>query len=84
MEYLALIVVGVVSIAVCGLTVQMLRWRERAWDRKEHAWETERRDLLNRIMYLTEKPWDGPQIEYAAQVEQPEPLLMYPDMDVLD
>ena len=35
--------------------------RSRAWERKEAAWTAERKELLDRIMYLADRPWEVPQ-----------------------
>jgi hypothetical protein len=36
------------------------RDRSRAWDKRENAWAQERSQLLDRIMYLSDRPWDPP------------------------
>jgi hypothetical protein len=53
---------GILALATFALFVldAAYRRRERAFDRREQAWEAERRQLLNRLMYAQGKPWEGP------------------------
>lgn len=52
------------------------RRRERAAERRERVWELERKDLLDRIMFLTDKTWSIPPAEAysATTVLPPVPL----------
>lgn len=43
--------------------------RERAWRQKETAWEKERKDLLDRIMFLAGHPWEMPEPAEAPVAE---------------
>jgi len=54
--------VGILALAFFALFLaeNTYRRRERAFDRREAAWEVERRQLLNRLMYSQGRPWEGP------------------------
>lgn len=52
----ALALGAVVAYGAFGL----LRQRERQWERREQAWERERKQLLDRVMYLSDRPWEPP------------------------
>ena len=36
------------------------RWYTRELERRERAWADERKELLDRIMYLADRPWNEP------------------------
>lgn len=84
MEIIALVVVGVVALGTCTLLAQILRYRERTWERKEASWLKTQADLINRVMYLTDRPWMGPPEVPQMEITQEDKLLIYPDMEVLD
>ncbi len=67
---IALLTVAVIAVGITGAAFSLLRSRERSWERRERAWDTERADLLNRVMYLAQKPWQGP-----PEIEEPPPPL---------
>ena len=77
-SYLA--IVGILALAIFGGYLQdsLYRRRERAADRREAAWLEERRQLLNRLMYMAKVPWEEPP---PPLVEFPPPQ---PDEDVVD
>lgn len=58
-----LIAVAVVA-AFCAFFVWLVnaqaRRRERAFERAEQSWQGERKELLDRIMYLSGKVWNPP------------------------
>lgn len=68
----ALLTVGIISAAVIFVVLDLSKRRERAWERKEQAWLHERRDLINRIMYLSERTWEPPPVESQVRSE-PDP-----------
>lgn len=55
-------IAGILALAAYGgyLLDSSHRRRERNTDRREAAWLAERRDLINRLMYMAQKPWEGP------------------------
>jgi len=59
------------------------RRRERAFDRRERAWEEERRQLLNRLMYAQGKPWEGPPEHAEVFPTIEEPTVVDPLMEAL-
>lgn len=42
---------------------RMLLDERRAHEREREAWLRERQDLLDRIMYMAERPWSPPPVE---------------------
>lgn len=69
--------------------------RERWWvhelDRREreHAaerarWDEERRELLNRIMYLANRTWETPTEPQIVAVAEPEEEFELPELAALD
>jgi hypothetical protein len=38
----------------------------RAHERERARWDTERRDLLDRIMYMADRPWSPPPIQFET------------------
>jgi hypothetical protein len=70
-QALSLLVVAVLAGGVIALAFDSVRRRERAWERRERAWETERQDLLNRIMFLTDKTWTIPPAELTLSTTAP-------------
>ena len=58
---LTVLVVASVAAWVVSAVFRDSRSRERSWEKKETAWATERQGLLDRIMYLADRPWDVPQ-----------------------
>jgi hypothetical protein len=78
----------VLVIAVCIIAVvtviQAVRWmfrRDKYWlrqlERERNAWQSERRDLLDRIMLLAGNPWTPP----PAQTVERNPE---PDLELVD
>lgn len=67
---------------------RMLLDQQRRHERDADAWMRERRDLLDRIMYMADRPWSPPPT--PPPVEQPEiewPMLpeqLTPDEVVMD
>lgn len=55
-------IVGILAVAIFALYAQELahRRRERASERREAAWLEERRQLLNRLMYMANHTWEEP------------------------
>jgi len=51
---------AIVSLAAVASLYERSRLRDRSWERREQAWEKERRELIDRIMYLTDRPWQLP------------------------
>lgn len=52
--------------------------RERlSWEAERRTLETERRDLLNRTMYMAKRPWEGPPLDAADQEEPEDPYIDY-------
>jgi hypothetical protein len=49
------------------------RARDRAWEKKETAWAVERAGLLDRIMYLSNHPWESPPIDHEPPEPEPHP-----------
>lgn len=70
MAILSLLCVAGVAGWVIHLTARDARTRDRAWEKKEHVWQQERQQLLDRIMYLANHPWDVP-----TPREEPEPYI---------
>lgn len=52
---------------------RMLVDERRAHEREREAWLRERQDLLDRIMYLAERPWSPPPAE-VRPIPSPEEL----------
>jgi hypothetical protein len=74
---LALALVCALAAAVVAFSYDRDRRRERALERRERVWEQERKDLIDRIMYLTDKTWTIPpadmQYDGLADLGVPEP-----------
>jgi hypothetical protein len=54
------------------------RGRDHAWEKKEQAWAAERQELLNRIMFLADRPWATPPAQ--EEVAPPDPTSYDPLM----
>lgn len=52
---------------------QLLADQQRQFNRERETWLAERRDLLDRIMYMAERPWAPPPAELRP-LPQPETL----------
>lgn len=62
---MTVVTVGLVllSLAQAWLIFSMRegqRLRDRIAETRERLWAQERKDLLDRIMYLADKPWESP------------------------
>ena len=44
------------------------RWYTRELERRERAWAEERATLLDRIMYLADRPWEQPPVEWPERL----------------
>jgi hypothetical protein len=77
-EGIAVVAVLIVALSALAAMGAFMRSRERSWDRREHTWAAERRDLLDRIMYLTNHTWTAPPVD--TQEERP----MVPDYPPTD
>lgn len=71
----------ILSLAILAISVaaifaghSMLRSQQRAFDRKEQAWLKERAELLDRLMYLSDRPWREPEPVHSMIPDvEPEP-----------
>lgn len=52
-----------VSLGATYVALRVAARSDRKHERREQAWSAERRELLNRIMYLSNRPWESPPIE---------------------
>ncbi len=55
------------------------RERSRAWEKKEQTWAAEREQLLNRIMFMADRPWTTPPAQeevYEPPPESYDPLML--------
>lgn len=66
----AFLLIALAGLWMMHVTGKDTRARDRAWEKKEAAWNVERQQLLDRIMYLADKPWETPQ---ADEIPEPEP-----------
>jgi hypothetical protein len=82
---IALAIIGplVLAFALVYFMDREGRAKARAWDRKEMAWSSERKELLDRIMFLADRPWrEPPRVEDEPEdtreeldvLQQPIPL----------
>jgi hypothetical protein len=67
---LTILVVASVAAWVVSVVFRDSRLRERAWEKKETAWALERQGLLDRLMYLVDKPWEVPELAVEPEPEQ--------------
>lgn len=81
---------AIAAVATVALFLGALWWQARAYrarlaefTRQQKLWERERADLLNRIMYMADRPWTPPPVDTAEPVIEPEPIL-YPESYALD
>ena len=81
---IAVIAVACVSVAAITFLSLLVRGRDRTMERKEQEHTRERRDLINRIMYLSEKPWESPIPDYAPQEETVERMAIYAEQEPID
>lgn len=73
----AILSVTLVSAGCLYGAWRMLRSQEREHARREIGWAQERRDLLDRIMFLTDKTWALPPADVVvAPEEEEEPELL--------
>ena len=68
MQIAALLVCGTLALAVISLVERSRASAARAFARREHVWETERAAMLDRIMYLADKPWGEPPIHPSQEM----------------
>jgi hypothetical protein len=59
----SLLVVSGVSVWTIWITIRDGRTRDRSWEKKETVWAVERQQLLDRIMYMADKPWEIPEMD---------------------
>lgn len=62
-------IVGI-SIYCVWSNARLERERNKAWEKKESAWTLERKDLVDRIMYMADRPWDGPAVSEVIEYEE--------------
>lgn len=79
---IAILVTGLASAWLVHVTLRDSRTRERAWEKKEQTWVSERQQMLDRIMYLADHPWNTPEQEVEDRYE-PEPDIYDPTMSAL-
>jgi hypothetical protein len=80
---LALLIVAAIAASGLALSFDRDRRRERALERRERAWETERKDLLDRLMYLSDHTWAIPPADLRPSASAQE-LLVDPDEKTYD
>lgn len=69
----SLLIISAVAVWVIWVVFRDSRSRERAWEKKEQAWGLERQALLDRIMYLADRPWELPPSDETPDEPPPEP-----------
>ena len=76
----AFAVIGLAGVLVTAYLIHRdARSRERAWEREKASWAAERKELLDRIMYLADRPWETPQAEastWEPPLPEPDPLVV--------
>lgn len=83
MPYLAIVAPLVVAIFAVWMSFSAQRQRARECERRESAWQLERRDLLNRIMFLSEKPWEAPEVKAEPQPPSPPSEVVDPLLEAI-
>lgn len=62
---LAIVLAGWIATIIVG--VQAIDRMRRASERQMQQWSAERRDLIDRVMYMAEKPWMLPPMEQVDE-----------------
>ena len=70
----AVLAAATLSAWVVSVVFRDARTRDRAWEKKEAIWADERQQLLDRVMYLADHPWQMPGENEQEQVIDEEPL----------
>jgi len=81
--YLAILAPLLLALFVVWVSLTTMKTRERAFERREQAWLAERKELLNKIMYLAEKPWEGPEVKAEEQPPSPPSEVVDPILEVV-
>jgi len=79
----ALVATVVVALAAIFVFARILLRRERAWERKEMGWQREREVLLDRVMFLADKPWQMPET-FQAEETPVDSTFVFPELSVLE
>lgn len=78
----AVALVCVLAAVVVAALIREQRSRDRAFTRALQTMATERKELLDRIMYMAEKPWAPPPFE--EEPAPPEEPLYFPEGELLE
>lgn len=68
----SLLIISAVSVWMIWLSFRDARTRDRSWEKKEQVWTQERQQLLDRIMYLSDRPWEMPGSDQPETEPPPE------------
>lgn len=79
----AILVTGLVAAWLVHVSLRDSRTRERAWEKKELVWNQERQQLLDRIMYLADRPWGTPEARDEGMREEDERVYIDPVLQPL-
>jgi len=52
--------------------------KERQWERKENAWLAERSQLLDRLMFIVDRPWQAPPEPPRFEDDEADLTVMFP------
>ena len=81
---LALLLVGILAGGLVLLMTEALKRAQRQNERERMHWERERTELLNRIMYLSDRPWSPPPVEESYSPPYEEEQLWYPERELIE
>lgn len=79
---LDLAVIVLATFTVAGL-LRLFTSEQRRYERKERAWEAERRQLLDRLMHMQGRTWTPPPLR-AEQEPEEESYADWPELEPID
>jgi hypothetical protein len=74
--------VALIAIVAMALMARQMRADRRDFARRELIFDRQREDLMNRVMYLSNHPWEAPPAEYTAP-DAPIEEISYPDAELM-
>lgn len=76
--------IALVALVLAAALVEHVRAQARTWDRKEREFGTERRELVDRLMFMSGQTWNPPPVETVIEPDLPAFDFELPDLEPIE